>query len=542
LALFEPPSISLNERIYLDVDKSVLERSGETVVISYSNVPWYYLGCMIAVYSPAQGIQSEEALAATSPIKYRNLGDATDEFGKSNWFNTRGQVSMNLLNLRDEAGYSVGLFRNGLKSPVLVAELPGAIRFSDPKTEILHQHLALTGDSTEMRVSWVMGAEMRKGVMRVQYGEEGSSEMMEAAAGRPHTYGRADMCGDIASSSGFHDPGLHYTAVMTSLTPGRRYWYQVTAGLNGGPGGGLMPAGARASFLAPPPPGAPVKFSMFADMGTAEADGSRDAGHWMEAPALRTTESVARLMSDAYTEQPIGMVMHVGDIAYSRGFASQWDEFMTMIQPVATQIPWMVGVGNHERDSGDDTLNHARTGKSYFMGGDSGGECGVPYSTYFRMPAPADDPKQDTPWYSLNYGVVHLLVMSTEHDYQPGSEQYSFLQQDLEAVDRSVTPWIVFTGHRPMYVDSTGMGAEDCHPATRDGVPCGNDQPGAADLRKNLEPLLLKHQVDLCVWGHHHTYQRTCPIANNKCVHAEKGVDSRGQYLAPVHIVAGMAG
>lgn len=44
--------------------------------------------------------------------------------------------------------------------------------------------------------------------------------------------------------------------------------------------------------------------------------------------------------------------------------------------------------------------------------------------------------------------------MSTEHDYRVGSEQYEFLESDLAAVDPSLTPWIVFSGHRPMYINS----------------------------------------------------------------------------------------
>jgi hypothetical protein len=32
-----------------------------------------------------------------------------------------------------------------------------------------------------------------------------------------------------------------------------------------------------------------------------------------------------------------------------------------------------------------------------------------------------------------------------------GSGQFEFLSADLAAVDRSVTPWVVVGGHRPMY-------------------------------------------------------------------------------------------
>src|SRR5262249_32775382 len=50
---------------------------------------------------------------------------------------------------------------------------------------------------------------------------------------------------------------------------------------------------------------------------------------------------------------------------------------------------------------------------------DSGGECGVPYETYFQMPTAA----KDKPWYSIEQGSVHFTIISTEHDWKENSEQ-----------------------------------------------------------------------------------------------------------------------
>ena len=40
-----------------------------------------------------------------------------------------------------------------------------------------------------------------------------------------------------------------------------------------------------------------------------------------------------------------------------------------------------------------------------------------------------------------------------------------------------------------------------------------------------------KYKVDLAFWGHHHTYQRMCPIVNNQCTDG-----------ATTHVIIGMAG
>ena len=53
--------------------------------------------------------------------------------------------------------------------------------------------------------------------------------------------------------------------------------------------------------------------------------------------------------------------------------------------------------------------------------------------------------------YSYDYGMVHMIMLSTEHDYRPGSPQYQWLENDLKSVDRSKTPFVMIGGHRPMY-------------------------------------------------------------------------------------------
>lgn len=34
-----------------------------------------------------------------------------------------------------------------------------------------------------------------------------------------------------------------------------------------------------------------------------------------------------------------------------------------------------------------------------------------------------------------------------------------------------------------------------------------------------FEDLLYKHQVDLAFWAHYHSYERTCAVYKQKCVH-----------------------
>ena len=60
----------------------------------------------------------------------------------------------------------------------------------------------------------------------------------------------------------------------------------------------------------------------------------------------------------------------------------------------------------------------------------------------------------NTPWWSYEVGLIHFVGISTEHNYTIGSDQWLWLENDLKSVNRDVTPWIIFGGHRAMYLNS----------------------------------------------------------------------------------------
>jgi len=176
---------------------------------------------------------------------------------------------------------------------------------------------------------------------------------------------------------------------------------------------------------------------------------------------------------------------------------------MTQIEPVASHVPWMTTDGNHERNCPCfiPPATAVSAGINWLNGSDSGGECGVPYGARFTMPQAAPD----SPWYSFQVGPVAVVLMSTEHDFSNASTQLADLVQLLDAVDRNATPWLLFGGHRPMFVDSP-------YPA-----------PSCAPLQSFVEPLLVEYGVDVALWGHHHSYQRSCPMIGGICMATREG-------------------
>jgi len=158
-------------------------------------------------------------------------------------------------------------------------------------------------------------------------------------------------------------------------------------------------------------------------------------------------------------------------------------------------------------------------------GSDSGGECGVP--PYHRFHTPSNG--LGLFWYSFDYGNVHIIQFSSEHDYTAGSDQRAWLEADLQAVDRTKTPFVIITAHRPMY------NSEDYK----------SDYEVSLHIRSAIEPLLDTYAVDVFLAGHYHSYERTCRVLDEKCMDVSKGSSTqepRGRQPGTVHITVGSAG
>ncbi|CAH2239630.1 jg3200 [Pararge aegeria aegeria] len=209
------------------------------------------------------------------------------------------------------------------------------------------------------------------------------------------------------------------------------------------------------------------------------------------------------------------VVLHVGDFAYDMDTddARVGDEFMRQIQPLAAGLPYMTCPGNHES-------------KYNFSN----------YRNRFSMPG-----SHGSLFYSFDLGPVHFVSLSTEVYYflQYGLKmlvnQYEWLRRDLAAANtpenREKRPWIVLYGHRPMYCSNSDD--IDCSVEyTRKGLPFLG--------MYSLEPLLREFGVDLVVWAHEHSYERTWPLYDGRVYNGtEEPYRNPG---APVHIVTGSAG
>ena len=228
---------------------------------------------------------------------------------------------------------------------------------------------------------------------------------------------------------------------------------------------------------------------------------ANDSVH-IAAIADHSTSSEAETTVQQLIDANVTLVTLSGDLSYANGYQPTWDEWGEMIEPSARRAPWMFAPGNHEEEA---------------LWGFSA------YETRFSRP----DSSSGSPfWYSFHHGPVTIVSISSEHEYTEGSPQLEWLDEEIAHTNarREAYHWIILIGHKPMYPSNSYHGSEV---AFRDAV----------------EYLLVNHSVDLAIWGHDHSYERTYPVV------AEEVFDIGGQNgtvfaspTAPIHLVVGTAG
>jgi len=437
----------------------------------------------------------------------------------------KGVLSFNFTNLRSDISFY--FFTNGLKHPIAQAstvdtpeEYVNFINYNEP----LRPRVVATGDYDVFSLLWSTNNSANP---VLKWGTAPGVYTAQVAASTKYIT-EEDVCsgyGSRAAGIGWRSQGAIHTANlvgMTNLAAGSKIYYVF--------GDETVPNGISREyeFIVPPlagvvNPAHPTTAILYCDLGRGSTD---DAETWNAygRPSINTTRSVASLLDQGNVD----VVFHGGDISYAVGYMAVWDFFLDQLSPVASKVLYFTTVGNHESDWPNSATIYNQT--------DSGGECGVMSAGLLPMPIGTT---KDTPWWSYNVGLIHFVGMSTEHDFSECSPQYQFLEEDLASVDRSKTPWVIFNGHRAMYISSDFNSSV----AYSDGTVM-------KQLVDNIEPLLFKYRVNAAFWGHNHVFQRQSAVYNYTVVEKSKqakNLDGETAALyenpqATVQIVIGNAG
>ena len=169
------------------------------------------------------------------------------------------------------------------------------------------------------------------------------------------------------------------------------------------------------------------------------------------------------------------MLLLPGDLSYADRLQPLWDSFGRLVEPLASQRPWMVTQGDHEIEGTPMIHDEPFTA----------------YNSRWRMPF-EESGSDSNLYYSFNVAGVHVIMLGSFTDFHSISPQYQWLQADLGKIDRSKTPWIYVLIHVPWYNSNTA------HQGEKESV----------DMKAAMEELLYKARVDIVFAGHIHAYER----------------------------------
>ncbi len=195
--------------------------------------------------------------------------------------------------------------------------------------EAIQIHLAFGDRNDQIYVSYVTNS--NQVTPQCQYGFDSSSLDFQVN-GTTVTYNASEMCEGTANQTGpqhFINPGYMHTMLLNDLRPSTTYYYRVGSNEHGW-------SSVKKFTNRPSSTDETVNLIAYGDMGVSP----------IEEGAQATIDRVlARVIAKNVTA-----VLHIGDVSYARGIGALWETFMSQIEPTASLVPYMIGIGNHEYD------------------------------------------------------------------------------------------------------------------------------------------------------------------------------------------------
>jgi predicted phosphodiesterase len=169
----------------------------------------------------------------------------------------------------------------------------------------------------------------------------------------------------------------------------------------------------------------------------------------------RTHHSVHRKIVTMIGKLNPAAVFHTGDLVTHDNRPGEWATAKKIIKPLTSAVPFYIARGSHEKDL-------------------------EVYKNNVDLPG-------NEQWYAVDIGGIHFIVLDSYDNLRAGSEQYRWLEHDLQNIPND-TQFTIVILHIPIY--TTGL-----------NMPSGIE-------RNNLVPLFEKYSVDAVYAGHNHHYER----------------------------------
>lgn len=404
------------------------------------------------------------------------------------------------------------------------------------KTTPFQQRLAINGPNS-MSIGWNTFEKLPQPC--VSYGLS-STQLLQ------------DACSTTNNSITYPTSRTYSNAViLPNLRPDTIYYYKINSTNS-----------TIQHFLSPRSIGSPTPFNMtiVIDLGVYGENGYTTTKR-STIPQISPELNHSTIGALARTIDSYDFILHPGDFAYAddwfetpsnlldgkNAYEAILENFYGQLAPITSRKPYMVSPGNHEAACQEVSAGLCPVGQRNFTdfmnrfgrtmpqqnNNNNNALSSSSHSRAARAQARAAASLAVPPfWYSFDYGMVHVVMISTETDFPgapdgPGTrlnggnfgapgQQLAFLEADLAGVDRRVTPWVVLGGHRPWY--STGGG-------------------GCTACQEAFEDVMYRYGVDVAIFGHVHNSQRFDPMFRNV-------TDPAGlrNPKAPMYLVVGGTG
>eukprot|EP01047_Picozoa_sp_COSAG01_P049027 COSAG01_NODE_4819_length_4719_cov_3.955628_1_plen_609_part_00 len=277
---------------------------------------------------------------------------------------------------------------------------------------------------------------------------------------------------------------MHYVR-LAGLKPRAKVGYMVKSGSTGAVWSQKFTFRAPYSSAA----GGPTRIALYGDMG------------------VYSFNNMQNLFEETVVNQTADLILHAGDHCYNEGDDDERraDAYMQAFEKTLANSMWMPTVGNHEFYGGTNLTrfldqNWQKWGP--IPGGQGGGPWGhhpaaamtppqgrgglhgatsassalgalISAQNHHGPALHAKVPSRTSRWFSVDFGLTHLVALSLNgyngvdqcHGYASCAEcnqaQLRWLEQDLAAVNRSATPWVIVFSHFPLYLYAVPLGSDE---------------------------------------------------------------------------------
>jgi predicted phosphodiesterase len=197
----------------------------------------------------------------------------------------------------------------------------------------------------------------------------------------------------------------------------------------------------------------------------------------------------ARVMREAYAKCPVAsFTLHAGDLVNTFNSDHQWGEWFDAAGWINRTVPVLAVAGNHE----------------YGWGGISSH-----WNAVFELPHNGPEGMEEQVYY-VDYQDTRIVVLDSNDRH---AEQTLWLETVLAD---NPCRWTIVSMHHPVYSSF--------------------DRRDNPSVRNSWQPLFDKHQVDIVLQGHDHTYQRSGMMRHDTSL--KKGADAVQAPSGTVYVVS----